>query len=103
MIRGYTDTIILCLLLEGDSYGYEISKSIRSITQESYVMKETTLYSAVNRLEKSGFITSYFGEVTQGKRRTYFHITPEGIAYYREKCIEWQLTQDVVNRFIKEF
>lgn len=102
VIRGYNDTIILSLLLEGDSYGYEISKNIRMITEEQYIMKETTLYSAFTRLEKNGFIESYYGEETQGKRRTYFKITPSGIAYYREKCEEWGLTQKVVNKFIKE-
>jgi PadR family transcriptional regulator, regulatory protein PadR len=102
VIRGYNDTIILNLLLEGDSYGYEISKNVRSITNEQYIMKETTLYSAFNRLEKNGYIQSYYGEETLGKRRTYFRITPEGITYYKEKCEEWQLTQEVINRFIKE-
>ena len=102
VIRGYNDTIILFLLIEGDSYGYEISKNIRTLTDEQYIMKETTLYSAFNRLEKNGYISSYFGEETQGKRRTYFRITEEGLSYYKEKCEEWTITKDVINRFIKE-
>lgn len=102
VIRGYNDTIILSLLIEGDSYGYEISRNIRSITDEQYVMKETTLYSAFARLEKNGYIESYYGEETQGKRRTYYRITTEGIKYYREKCEEWDLTKKVINKFVKE-
>ena len=38
-IRGYNDTIILSLLMNGDSYGYEISKKIREGTQEIYIIK----------------------------------------------------------------
>lgn len=102
IIRGYNDTIILSLLLEGDSYGYEISKNIKSITNEEYVIKETTLYSAFSRLEKNGFIEAYFGDETFGKRRTYFKITPKGREFYKEKCVEWDLTKNVINRFIKE-
>ena len=101
VIRGYNDTIILSLLLEGNSYGYEISKNIRLITKEQYVIKETTLYSAFSRLEKNGHIESYYGEETQGKRRTYFKITASGITYYKEKCEEWDLTKKVINKFIK--
>lgn len=101
IIRGYNDTIILSLLLEGDSYGYEISRNIRFITEEQYIIKETTLYSAFNRLEKNGYIESYYGEETQGKRRTYFKITAKGIVYYKEKCEEWDLTQKVINQFVK--
>ena len=36
-----------------------------------------------------------------GKRRTYYRITDAGRAYYREKCAEWRLTQEVVEKFIK--
>nr|WP_197997905.1 PadR family transcriptional regulator [Paenibacillus sp. CFBP 13594] len=91
------------MLLEGESYGYEISKNIRQLTEEKYVMKETTLYSAFTRLEKNGYIQSfYLDENSLGKRRTYYRITPPGLDYYREKCEEWKVTQEVVNLFIRE-
>lgn len=103
VIRGYNDTIILYLLLEGESYGYEISKNIKELSDEKYIMKETTLYSAFTRLESNGFIESYYGDESFGKRRTYYRITQTGIAYYKDKCEEWELTKDVINRFIKEW
>lgn len=103
VIRGYNDTIILCLLLEGESYGYEISKTIREMSEEKYIMKETTLYSAFDRLQSNGYIESFYRDESLGKRRTYYRITPKGIAYYKEKCEEWELTKDVINRFIKEW
>lgn len=102
VIRGYNDTMILYMLLDGESYGYEISKSIRRLSEEKYIMKETTLYSAFTRLEKNGYIDSFYLDETFGKRRTYYRITPQGRAYYRVKCEEWQVTQEVINKFIKE-
>ncbi|MDO5425865.1 MAG: helix-turn-helix transcriptional regulator [Eubacteriales bacterium] len=99
-IRGYNDTIILCLLLDMPSYGYEISRKIRELSSGKYTIKETTLYSAFNRLEKNGYVESFYGEETNGKRRTYYRITPKGRRYYREKCEEWELTKSVVDRFI---
>ena len=101
VIRGYNDTIILYLLLDEPSYGYEISKRIRTLSSEKYIIKETTLYSAVNRLEKNGYIESFFGDETNGKRRTYYRITQKGREYYREKCEEWALTKEVVEKFIR--
>ena len=59
VIRGYNDTMILFLLLEKPSYGYEISKQIKALSQEKYVIKETTLYSAFTRMEKNGYIQSF--------------------------------------------
>ena len=98
-IRGYNDMIILCLILNEPSYGYEISKAIKTQTDGRYLIKETTLYSAFNRLEKNGFIESFFGNQTNGKQRTYYRITEQGRAYYLEKCREWDLTKEVVEKF----
>lgn len=101
IIRGYNDTIILYLLLENPSYGYEISKQIRCISEEKYVIKETTLYSAFTRMEKNGYIESFSNEVAAGgKKRTYYRITERGRDYYREKCEEWGITKEVIERFI---
>ena len=100
VIRGYNDTMILYLLLNKPSYGYEISIQIREISEGKYIMKETTLYSAFNRMEKNGFITSFYQAAENGKRRTYYQITPAGMQYYAEKCEEWKLTQDVISRFV---
>ncbi len=97
VIRGYTDTIILYILKNGPSYGYEISKQIKTITEGKYVIKETTLYSAFTRMEKNGYIESFPGTED---RRTYYRITAAGTLYYRAKCEEWDLTKEVVEKFI---
>lgn len=102
VIRGYTDIMILFLLLDQPSYGYEISKQIRQRSEEKYVMKETTLYSAFSRLEKNGYIESFYGGETNGKRRTYYRIMTEGREYYLQKCSEWRMVMEVVGRFVAD-
>ena len=101
VIRGYNDTFILFFLLAGPSYGYEISKHIREQSDGKYIIKETTLYSAFTRLEKNGYIESFSGDETNGKRRTYYRITETGRRYYAEKCEEWKVTKEVVEQFIR--
>lgn len=100
VIRGYNDTMILYLLLKEPSYGYEISKQIRNLTDEKYIIKETTLYSAFKRMESKGMIESFAGTQTSGKARTYYRITDAGRKYYKEKCEEWAITKEVVEKFI---
>jgi PadR family transcriptional regulator, regulatory protein PadR len=99
-VRGYIDLMILCILSEQDSYGYEISKRISAKTNGTYSIKETTLYSAFTRLESCGHISSYYGTESGGKRRTYYHVTPEGYTFYYEKCMEWKQTKEVVDLFV---
>ena len=43
VIRGYNDTMILYILRNAPSYGYEISKQIKQLSDGKYVIKETTL------------------------------------------------------------
>lgn len=102
VIRGYNDTILLALLLQKDGYGYELSREIQTRTQGAYPIKETTLYSAINRLQKNGYITAYSGSESLGKPRTYYTITPQGRIYYKEKCEEWALTKKVIDLFTTE-
>ncbi|MBE0700835.1 MAG: PadR family transcriptional regulator [Acholeplasmataceae bacterium] len=101
IIRGYNDTIILSVLTKEASYGYEISKTIKRLSDDKYIIKETTLYSAFSRLEKNGYIEPFFQETDPGSRRTYYKITSEGITYLNEKKEEWVTTQEVINAFIK--
>ena len=101
VLRGYIDLMILRVLSDGDSYGYEISKKITDISQKGYTMKETTLYSAFARLEKLGYLTPYPGTRSGGRERTYYKLTPAGKQYYRLKCMEWELTKDLIAKFIR--
>ena len=103
VIRGYNDTMILFLLLEGPSYGYQLSKQIKTMTDGKYVIKETTLYSAFSRMEKNGYVESYSEEDSvTGKRRTYYRITDAGCDYYHTKCEEWEVTKDVIELFVSK-
>jgi len=101
IIRGYNDILILYLLFDNDGYGYEMSKRIDKMSGGLYSIKETTLYSAISRLEKNGYIDSYVGEVSLGRQRTYFRITRLGKDYYIEKCREWRDTKLLIDKFIK--
>lgn len=102
VIRGSVDTMLLCLLLDGPSYGYELQKRVSARTNGQYELKETTLYSAFNRLEKGGYLESFSGEETQGRKRTYYRLTDKGRNLYRVKVVEWQLAKQVIEPFIKE-
>ncbi|AZP03476.1 PadR family transcriptional regulator [Jeotgalibaca ciconiae] len=102
VMRGFNDLLILSILSKNDSYGYQISSTIKEISQGTYIMKETTLYSAFARLEKKELIHSYASTETFGKPRTYYRITALGNAVYREKIAEWQETKQLIENFITQ-
>ncbi len=100
VMRGFNDTLILSILQKGDNYGYDISRQITDYSNNEYNIKETTLYSALNRLEKNGFIVSYTGGVINGRERIYFKITKTGKKYLAEKKQEFKEVIELINKFI---
>lgn len=102
LLRGHTDTIVLSCLLGQDRYGFEIYTRILERTGEQYELKETTLYSSYKRLERDGYITSYWGDETQGARRRYYSITQSGRELYRQNKLDLAFTQKIINDLLKE-
>lgn len=100
LIRGHTDAIILARLLRSDSYGYEINKTISSLSFGRFELKEATLYTAFKRLEESGYITSYWGGNGPGARRRYYAITPSGRDACHRLLSEWQETKSIMDQLL---
>ena len=100
LIRGHTDAIILSRLLKSDSYGYEINKTISTLSSGQFELKEATLYTAFKRLEEQGFITSYWGDSGSGARRKYYTITPAGREASHRLMREWQETKEIMDKLL---
>lgn len=101
ILRGHTEAIILSHLLEQDSYGYQINKDIMKKTNNTYELKEATLYSAFRRLEQAGYIRTYWGDETVGARRRYYAITEEGKKAYQGYKQEWQEAKEMIDKLLK--
>lgn len=78
--------LILSVLCKRDSYGYEISQQLKTVTNT----KDSTLYPILKRLRGNGLVVTY-DQQYQGRNRRYYQITPEGrgVCQYLEN--EWRL------------
>ncbi len=90
LIRGHIDIIILRILADGDSYGYEIIKKIYTKSEKKYELKEPSLYTSLKRLEKQKLILSYWGNESQGGRRKYYKITSAGKQTWEKAVVAWE-------------
>lgn len=102
LIRGHVDTIILNCLSEKDRYGYEILDIISDLSDGRYEIKQPTLYSCLKRLEKQGFITSYYGDESNGGRRRYYRLTDKGTATLNQDQREWEFSRTVIDRLLSD-
>ena len=102
LIRGHINTIILRSLYDGDKYGYEIIAEIERKSSGQYSLKQPSLYSALKRLEKDGYITSYWGGSVGGGRRKYFSLTEEGKAVSEQNQAEWEYSRTIIDSLISD-
>ena len=100
ILRGFTDAIILNVLLENDSYGYKISRSIIEKTNNKLDIKDATIYLAFKRMEKDNLISSYYSENEVGIKRKYYKITLEGKKYLKNKMIEWKNNKEILDKLL---
>ncbi len=102
LIRGHINTIILRSLYDGDKYGYEIIAEIERKSHNQYTLKQPSLYSALKRLEKDGYITSYWGGSVSGGRRKYFSLTDAGKEIAERNQTEWEYSRTVIDSLISD-
>ena len=102
LIRGHTEAVILARLLQSDSYGYEINKTISILSDGRFELKEATLYSAFRRLEEAGYIASYWGDSGAGARRRYYTITPAGREASYRLIREWEETKAIMDKLLEK-
>jgi DNA-binding PadR family transcriptional regulator len=100
MIRGHVDAIVLNILSQTDSYGYEIAKLIKHLSENLYELNEATLYTVFRRLEKAGKIEAYWGDESQGGRRKYYRINAAGREQLEDARKSWGFAQHVINQLI---
>lgn len=97
-IYGITELLILSILSKGDSYVYEITKTIASHSKELLAISQNTIYTATYKLEEEKLISEYSKLVGKKRTRVYYHIEPAGREYLEKICSNYQnVTKGVEN------
>ena len=93
--------LILSMLKNGDSYGYEIVQKVKELTKDEIKWKEASIYPVLKKLENSGMIKSYW-KVQEGERpRKYYTILADGKEQLELNMHEWELVHSVFGKLWK--
>jgi PadR family transcriptional regulator PadR len=90
LLKGSSNSLLLCLLEQQPMYGYRIVRELEVRSQGYFKFKEGTLYPALHRLEKSGLITGEWQLLPNGRQRRYYHITGKGHAKLAMEKTQWR-------------
>ena len=88
--------LILTIVDTQDSYGYEISQTVKIAADT----KESTLYPILKKLEKNGYLTTYSQEY-QGRKRKYYSITDSGKTQREYLKNEWVAYRDTIDGIVE--
>ena len=88
--------LILAIIDREDSYGYEISQTIKLAAN----IKESTLYPILKKLEKAGYMTTY-NQAYQGRKRKYYSITQEGKDQLQFLNEEWLIYKETLDGIVE--
>ncbi|BDG82034.1 MULTISPECIES: PadR family transcriptional regulator [Bacillus] len=101
LIKGSTVILVLTLLNERPMYGYELVKEMGSRSDHELQMKEGTLYPSLHKLERQGYISSYWEKQEKGPDRKYYRITEDGREILAERTKEWSVFSAMMDRMLK--
>ena len=96
LLTGTLEMMMLEVLSQGPSYGYEIVQTVLTRSRGHFVLKEGSLYPALHRLERQKLLGSYWTE-HEGRRRKYYKLTAAGRKALAARRAEWQAFAQGVN------
>ena len=89
------ELLVLAMISQQDSYGYQISQQIKSVSN----LKDSTLYPVLRRLQKDGALTVY-DEPFNGRNRRYYRLTDIGRERLARYVSEWETFQEGVDKLL---
>jgi PadR family transcriptional regulator, regulatory protein PadR len=90
LLQGTLDMLILQTLQRGARHGYGISQLLRARSGDVLQVETGSLYPALHRLERQGFVASKWGQTEQNQRAKFYSITAAGRRQLAENRSKWE-------------
>jgi PadR family transcriptional regulator PadR len=78
LLKGTLDMLILQTLTLQSMHGYAIAQHIERLSEDVLAVEQGSLYPALERLQKKGWVTSKWGESPTGRQARYYTLTAAG-------------------------
>jgi transcriptional regulator len=89
LLHGTLDMLILRTLQWGPQHGYAIGQTIRAQSSEVLQVEAGSLYPALQRLAKRGWVTAKWGQTEANQRAKFYRLTPEGRKQLHRETSRW--------------
>ena len=90
--------IILSILSDGESYGYEIIQKVKKISSGQIEYKDGTMYPVLHKMEKKGLIESFWKLSENGRKRKYYRIKDSGKKQLSAERENWIVVNQIISK-----
>jgi PadR family transcriptional regulator, regulatory protein PadR len=101
LLQGTLDMLILKIVALGPVHGYGISLRIRQISREVLQVQQGSLYPALHRLEKRGWLTAEWGESDNGRQAKFYKLSPKGRKQLQAEESNWERLAQAVKQIMQ--
>lgn len=101
LLQGTLDMLILKAVSLGPLHGYGILLRIEQISGAVFKIPQGSLYPALYRLVRRGWIASEWGESDNNRKARFYHLTPEGRRQLRSETAQWDRLTDTIARVLR--
>lgn len=101
LLQGTLDMLILKTLALEPIHGYGVAMRIQQISKDVLRVNQGSLYPALRRLERRGWIGAEWGESENNRRARYYHLTKAGRKQLTEETREWERLAQAVARILQ--
>src|SRR6266699_899193 len=101
LVHGTLDMLILRTLQWGPQHGYAIAQTIRAQSSEVLQVEAGSLYPALQRLAKQGWVTGKWGQTDANQRAKFYRLTPEGRKQFLREETRWTELVNAISRVMK--
>ncbi|HZY62026.1 MAG TPA: PadR family transcriptional regulator [Edaphobacter sp.] len=96
LLQGTLDMLVLQTLQWGPQHGYGISQALRISSGEALQVETGSLYPALHRLERQGWVSSEWKQSEANQRAKYYRITRAGKQQLTAEHSRWQQMVDII-------
>ena len=89
LLQGTLDMMILRVLSRGDNHGWAIAQRIQEVSKNLLTVEEGSLYPALFRLERQGWVESEWGQSDKQRRAKFYRLTKSGKAQLERVTESW--------------
>ena len=90
LLHGALDALILKTLTRGPSHGYAIARFIEDTTGDAVLLEDGSLYPALYRLERRGWLAAEWGTSELGRRAKLYRLTDAGRRQLATEVATWR-------------